>query len=84
VNKNIASRVREWKVEEEYPVISDHCTISMQLEDDEAKKKNKKINNNFPRWNFKKVNIDMLRAESMVWGMEKQRTFTKLHGRVAG
>jgi hypothetical protein len=75
VNKHAANKVKEWKVEEEYPVISDHCTITMQLEDGVARRINKVINSNFPRWNYKKVDLDALQgfAESMVWGRERSR-----------
>jgi hypothetical protein len=70
VNQYALDKVTSWRVEEEHPIVSDHCVISMQIINDTSKFRYKRIVNKFPRWNYKKVNVDFLQgsAECLVWG----------------
>jgi hypothetical protein len=70
VNSIAARLVSDWKLEEKYPIFSDHCVISLRTKDSEAKRIYKKIDNSFPRWNFKKIDVELLRGytEGFAWG----------------
>jgi hypothetical protein len=71
VNSQAKKMITQWRIEEDRPILSDHCVISMKINARIAKDIFIQNSEKFPKWNYKKIDIDFLTgyAECQVWGM---------------
>jgi hypothetical protein len=78
VNSLAKKMVTQWRIEEDRRILSDHCVISMKISARTARDIFMQSSEKFPKWNYKKINIDFLTgfAESRVWGMESLGEFS--------
>jgi len=81
-NKRALKRVSNWRTVKDYVTLSDHVLIMMDIDSVEAKAKFININKEFPKWSFKKLNVDLLKAlaEGQVWSL---KCFEKFNGQTS-